>query len=59
METPTAAPIKKVGRKKDEVRREPAKRKLQVPFSPALEEWNLKVTSSSPLWLRSMAMKLG
>lgn len=66
LETPTAAPLKKVGGMKDEVRKEkkpkpPAKpkRQPQAPYSPALEEWNLKVTASSPLWLRSMALKLG
>lgn len=64
LEIPTTAPLKKVGRKKDEVGRKPKppakpKRQPQAPYSPAMEEWNLKVTASSPLWLRSMAMKLG
>jgi hypothetical protein len=67
IECQTAPPIEKVGRKKDEVRKEPKKpktpakpkRQPQVPYSPALEQWNLKVTAASPLWLRSMAMKLG
>ena len=66
IECQTAPPVIKVGRVKDEVRKEkkpktPAKpkRQPQVPYSPALEQWNLQVTAASPLWLRSMAMKLG
>ena len=61
IECQTAPPIEKVGRKRDEVRKPPAKRKRepQAPYSPALKEWNLKVTADSPLWLRSLAMKLG
>lgn len=64
--------VTKVGRVKDEVRKEKKppkppkpkalpkpKRQPQVPYSPALEQWNLQVTAASPLWLRSMAMKLG
>lgn len=35
------------------------KREPKSPYSPAMEQWNLKVTADSPLWLRSMAMKLG
>lgn len=67
MECQAAAPVKKVGRVKEEVRKEPKKpkpsakrkREPQVPYSPALKEWNLEVTADSPLWLRSLAMKLG
>jgi hypothetical protein len=33
------------------------KRKAQV--APPAEDWNLKVTDATPLWVRSMAMKLG
>lgn len=28
------------------------------PYPPALKEWGLVVTKDSPLWLRSIAMKL-
>jgi hypothetical protein len=67
LETPTAEPIKKVGKMQDEVRKGPKKpkalpkpkRQPQAPYSPAVEEWNLNVTASSPLWLKSMALKLG
>ena len=65
LECRAEAPLKKVGRKKDEVGRKPKPLpKLKpkpkgTPYSPAMEEWNLKVTTSSPLWLRSMALKLG
>ena len=69
IECQTAPPVIKVGRVKDEVRKEKKppkpkalpkhKRQPQVPYSPALEQWNLQVTAASPLWLRSMAMKLG
>jgi rRNA maturation protein Nop10 len=70
IECQTAPPIEKVGRKRDEVRKVPAKpkkpkppakrkREPQAPYSPALKEWNLKVTADSPLWLRSLAMNLG
>ena len=37
----------------------PLPKPKEIPYTPALEQWNLKVTASSPLWLRSMAMKLG
>ena len=60
LETPTAAPLPKVKRKKDEGRKpKPVPKPKEIPYTPALEQWNLKVTASSPLWLRSMAMKLG
>ena len=55
LETPTAEPIRKV-RKKREV---PVAKRAEIPYSPAVEEWSLNVTASSPLWLKSMAMKLG
>lgn len=29
-----------------------------APYPPALKEWGLVVTKDSPLWLRSIAMKL-
>ncbi len=28
-------------------------------FAPAMEEWGIKVTKDSPLWLKSIALKLG
>lgn len=67
LEAPTAAPLPKVKRKKDEGRKpkpktakpKPVPKPKEIPYTPALEQWNLKVTASSPLWLRSMAMKLG
>lgn len=65
LECRAEAPLKKVGRVKDEVRKKKTKalpkpkRKPQAPYSPAMEQWNLKVTADSPLWLRSMALKLG
>ena len=41
----------------------PSKPKLKsipkpAPYGPALKEWGLVVTKDSPLWLRSIAMKL-
>lgn len=57
MECQAEAPRKKKPKKpKPSAKR---KREQQVPYSPALKEWNLEVTADSPLWLRSMALKLG
>lgn len=39
------------------VKAKPVKAK-PAPYPPALKEWGLVVTKDSPLWLRSIAMKL-
>ena len=61
LEAPTAAPLPKVKRKPKPktVKPKPVPKPKEIPYTPALEQWNLKVTASSPLWLRSMALKLG
>jgi hypothetical protein len=34
--------------------------KIESPaYSPALEQWSLKVTKESPDWLKAVALKLG
>ena len=64
LEAPTAAPLKKIKpplkKPKPKITKpKPLPKPKKIPYTPALEQWNLKVTASSPLWLRSMAMKLG
>jgi hypothetical protein len=56
----------KAGRPKEPPKPRPAKpikpKKKPVekpkPYGPALKEWNIVVTKNSPLWLKSIAMKL-
>jgi rRNA maturation protein Nop10 len=64
LETPTAEPLKKIKPslkkpKPKTAKPKPVPKPKEIPYSPAVEEWNLKVTASSPLWLKSMALKLG
>lgn len=47
---PCPNPVKRVRRQK---RAGPA-----PEFAPAMEEWGIKVTKDSPLWLKSIALKL-
>jgi hypothetical protein len=39
-------------------KRQPKVRPPAVPYPPAKKEWNLEVTRDSPLWLKSIAMRL-
>ena len=34
------------------------KKAAPLPYPPAMKEWGLAVTKDSPLWLKSIAMKL-
>jgi hypothetical protein len=34
------------------------KKTAPLPYPPAMKEWGLVVTKESPLWLKSIAMKL-
>jgi hypothetical protein len=52
------------GRPRVEQKKPPKPRKIKpkkaapLPYPPAMKEWGLVVTKESPLWLKSIAMKL-
>lgn len=48
-----AAPQRKKVVRKKSTKPEPS------VFTPAMKEWGIKITKDSPLWLKSIALKLG